>query len=89
MALPHLVGNDENGYLYPPGDVEGLSNLLARLVAEPDLRRRLGAASLLRVKAHDMSATLTAFEQCYDAILATRPVEAVRSSVDRSLVTTG
>jgi glycosyltransferase involved in cell wall biosynthesis len=40
-----LVMNEQNGLLLPPQDVASLSAALARLVADPDLRKRLGDAA--------------------------------------------
>lgn len=59
-ALPVVVtavgGNTElvdgdNGFAVPAGDAEALSGALCRLLADPELRRRMGAASLERVRA--------------------------------------
>lgn len=65
MALPHLVQNGVNGYLFTPGDVDGLSHRLAALLADPGLRARMGAQSQLRVADHAFGRTLDAFEQVY------------------------
>lgn len=72
MALPHLVRPGRNGWLYPPGDVDALAARLAQLLADPDLRRRMGAASRRLVARHDLSATLDAFEAVYERV-AGRP----------------
>ena len=59
-ALPVVVtavgGNTElvdgdNGFVIPAGDAEALCGALCRLFADPGLRRRMGAASLERVRA--------------------------------------
>jgi glycosyltransferase involved in cell wall biosynthesis len=86
MALPHLVQNDVNGYLYPPGDVASLSGVLTRLLADPELRLRLGAASALRAQAHDLSATVSAFEHCYHAVVMRRPASDDAASADPAAV---
>ncbi|MFV1958819.1 MAG: GNAT family N-acetyltransferase [Planctomycetota bacterium] len=44
-GTPELVEEGENGFLYAPGDVEGLREGLDRLLADPTLRRRMGEAS--------------------------------------------
>ena len=69
MALPHLVRDDANGFLYTPGDVAGLSARIDRLLGDPLLRRRLGRASRLRAEGHSLDTTLEAFEDCYHTIL--------------------
>lgn len=68
MALPHLVRPGRNGWLYPPGDVDALTARLTQLLADPALRRRMGAASRRLVARHDLSATLDAFEAVYDRV---------------------
>jgi glycosyltransferase involved in cell wall biosynthesis len=47
-GLRDLVLDGETGYLVPPGDVVALREALGRLLADPGLRRRLGAAGRRR-----------------------------------------
>lgn len=44
-AVEDIVTNEQNGLLVPPGDVAALTNALTRLVEDPALRARLGAAA--------------------------------------------
>lgn len=43
-ATPEVIRDGETGLLVPPGDAAALAAALARLLAEPALARRLGAA---------------------------------------------
>lgn len=43
-GIPELVRHGETGLLAPPGDAAALADCLARYAADPQLRRRLGAA---------------------------------------------
>ena len=55
-GVSELVRDGETGLLVPPGDVEGLMVALDRLLGDPDLCRRLGAAGHAAVlKRHDVA----------------------------------
>jgi glycosyltransferase involved in cell wall biosynthesis len=63
-GLLDAVEHDVTGLLVPPGDVAALRTALERLLADADLRRRLGAAG----RARAMEAL--SFEAAADALLA-------------------
>jgi phosphatidylinositol alpha 1,6-mannosyltransferase len=65
MALPHLVTDDHNGYLYTPGQTQQLTDHLTTLLTQPALRRRLGSASRFAAERHSIDHTLDAFEGHY------------------------
>ncbi|MDT0184816.1 glycosyltransferase [Microbacterium sp. ARD31] len=66
VALPHLVHDGENGYLFRPGDPDDLAAKINRVLRQtPDERRRMQEASLEGVKVHDMTRTLETFEALY------------------------
>ncbi|MFJ5841702.1 glycosyltransferase [Streptomyces shenzhenensis] len=65
MALPHLVRPGHNGCLYPPGDVQALAAALTRVLDDAETRARMGEASRALVAEHDITHTLTAFEDLY------------------------
>lgn len=66
VALPHLVHDGENGYLFPPGDIDALAARLTDvLTADPEERLRMQQASLDGVVIHDMTRTLDTFEALY------------------------
>lgn len=44
-CAPDLVKSEWNGFSVPPADVPSLSNAMARLAAQPDLSRKMGANS--------------------------------------------
>ncbi len=48
-GVESLVHDGENGHVVPPGDEHALAAALARLLVEPDHRRKLAGGSLLRV----------------------------------------
>ncbi|KJL30436.1 Alpha-monoglucosyldiacylglycerol synthase [Microbacterium oxydans] len=66
VALPHLVHDGENGYLFPPGDVDQLAARLTDvLTAEPAEYARMQQASVDGVAIHDINRTLDTFEALY------------------------
>lgn len=65
VALPHLVRDGHNGWLYTPGDVDGLAERLRRVLGSPDAGAKMGRASHQLVAAHDIDNTLDAFERLY------------------------
>lgn len=66
VALPHLVHDGENGYLFRPGDVDDLADKLTRvLTAPPAEYERMQRASLDGVAVHDINRTLDTFEALY------------------------
>ena len=50
-GLPEAVQDEVTGILCPPGDVPALTAAVARLAADPALRRRFGAAGRARILA--------------------------------------
>jgi glycosyltransferase involved in cell wall biosynthesis len=49
-GIPELIEDGATGLLVPPGDREALAAALARLITDPRLRMRLGAAGEARVR---------------------------------------
>jgi glycosyltransferase involved in cell wall biosynthesis len=58
-GLLDLVVDDETGIVVPPRDPAALRSALERLLADPDLRRRLGAAGRERARTHFSWETVT------------------------------
>lgn len=50
FGIPEVVRDGENGFIIPPGDRAALGERLACLVADADLRRRMGEASRARAR---------------------------------------
>jgi glycosyltransferase involved in cell wall biosynthesis len=51
-GMPELVVDGETGLLVEPGDPEGLAAALCGLLADPELRRRMGDAGRVRAEQH-------------------------------------
>ncbi|GEP26419.1 hypothetical protein CLE01_10170 [Cryobacterium levicorallinum] len=66
MALPHLVHDQANGYLFKPSDAQDLADKLTLvLTATPELLEALKRESLKLIAAHDIKRTLSTFECLY------------------------
>ena len=59
-GLPDMVVDGKTGLLVPPGDARSLRAAIDRLLADADLRRRLGAAGRERI------ARLSSWERVID-----------------------
>ncbi|HEY4023256.1 MAG TPA: glycosyltransferase [Pseudonocardiaceae bacterium] len=79
VALPHLVRPGDNGWLFEPGDIAGLANALAAVLDTPETVARLGEGSRRIIAAHDLGASLDAFDAIYrNALGQARPEPVVR-----------
>ncbi len=83
MALPHLVHDGENGYLFEPSDVDDLASKLTRLLTLPQEQREAFQRESLRIVAdHDIQRTLTTFEELYRGRPVAEVVTAHRAEVE-------
>ncbi len=48
-GIPTLIEDGHTGFLVPVGDADALRSTLERVLADPDLRKRVGEAARLRV----------------------------------------
>jgi glycosyltransferase involved in cell wall biosynthesis len=65
MALPHLVRDGRNGWLYQPGDTIELAQRIGQVFADDTTAPAMGKASLELIAAHDINSTLAEFERVY------------------------
>lgn len=66
MALPHLVRDGENGYLFTPNDSADLAEKLTRILRLPaEEVKAMGHASRCMVEPHSIQGTLQTFEDLY------------------------
>lgn len=83
MALPHLVHDGENGFLFEPGNADDLAAKLTQVLRMPeDELLRFKKASLKLIEVHDIQRTLNTFESLYRGELVTDPATDV--SLDES-----
>jgi glycosyltransferase involved in cell wall biosynthesis len=82
LALPHLVYSGLNGFLYPPGDVDALSERIAEIAGAPAKRVAMGEASRHVIARHDLGRTLEIFEELYRGVAnLPRPIVLAKEEV--------
>ncbi len=66
MALPHLIHDGENGFLFEPGNVQELADKLERVFTMPWTElEKMKRESLHFISGHDITRTLDTFEALY------------------------
>jgi glycosyltransferase involved in cell wall biosynthesis len=84
MALPHLVHDGENGFLFTPGDVDELAARLTDVFeADADRLDAMKNESLRLIQAHDINRTLSTFERLYRGKTVTDPVTEIQAEQAR------
>jgi glycosyltransferase involved in cell wall biosynthesis len=83
-ALPEVVGNnEETGLLVPPDDPGALAQAIGRLLDDPELRARLGAAGRQRVvNRFTWQVTAAGTAECYQAMLEGRRLPGAPATAD-------
>jgi len=69
MALPILVHDGVNGYVFQPGDIETLANQLIALLIDRSKRKLMGQESLKIVATHRIENTLSSYRELYMAVI--------------------
>jgi glycosyltransferase involved in cell wall biosynthesis len=64
-----LVADGETGFLVQPGDSLALQQAIEQLLADPDLRHRMGQAALCKVVEFQASTVVPRIEQVYEELL--------------------
>ena len=66
MALPHLIHDGQNGFLFEPGNVEELAQKLTQVLSMPwPELEKMKRESLHFIAGHDITRTLDTFEALY------------------------
>jgi glycosyltransferase involved in cell wall biosynthesis len=65
VALPELVTQGVNGYLFKPGDAQDAARYMRLLADQRDRWEQMGKASLERARAHSLELTIQRFESLY------------------------
>ncbi len=65
VALPELIYDGQNGYLFEPGNVAELSHHIVEVFSDGTKRANMAEKSLEIISHHDIHKTLEAFEEFY------------------------
>lgn len=77
-AIPSVIKDGETGLLLEPGDAHGLRSAVARLLSQPDLCRRMGAAAHNWVSRNYTSEAMARkYRQMYDEVLGAPAIATV------------
>ena len=73
-GVPEVIEDGVSGFLFAPGDVEGMAASVLKLLKDPALYRRCSSAARARAVEHfPRSALVDAYEACFRRVLAQRP----------------
>lgn len=85
-GVGELVENGVSGFTVPPGDVDTLAARIGALLADPELRARMGAAGRAKVKAEfDLEKEVAWLSDIFEGALADKLPEGLRPSVRADL----
>jgi len=69
MALPELVHDGENGYLFPNGDSQMLAEKVIAILSNQTMRAQMSERSLQIIKDHDINRIIEKYEAIYNEII--------------------
>lgn len=68
MALPELVRNNQNGYLFEPDNTESISKYVTLIISNNSLQKKFSKKSLEIIKNHDIKNTISKFQSLYQLL---------------------
>lgn len=68
-ALPELVDDGLNGYLFEPGNVTDAARCMAQFADQPVLWQQMGKHSLEKVKVHSLDHVISRYEELYTSFI--------------------
>ena len=87
-GLIDIVADGETGFLVQPGDPLALQQAIERLLADPDLRSRMGQAALCKFGEFQVSTLVSRFERVYQDVLQQKAKSSQRVSIGDDSVST-
>ena len=68
MALPELVHDGENGYLFSDGNSQMFTEKVIAILSDQAMRAKMSKRSLEIIKDHDVNKTIEKYESIYSEI---------------------
>ncbi len=68
-ALPELVHNERNGFLFEPEDSEDLARKIVRVLSDKDMASQMGKESLAIAQPHSLENTVKEYETVYESVI--------------------
>jgi glycosyltransferase involved in cell wall biosynthesis len=68
-ALPELVGENDNGFLFTPGDYKEMGEKLIKVLEDEELYKKFSNRSLEKIKKHDFMNIVTEVENLYKSLI--------------------
>ncbi len=70
VALPELVHDEENGFLFNPDDIRQLSHTIEAIFSDRDRKERMGKKSLEFIAPHNIETIISSFENLYQEAIS-------------------
>jgi glycosyltransferase involved in cell wall biosynthesis len=86
-GISDQIVDGETGFLIPPGDVNALRDAMNRLIKDPALRSRMGAAAQAKVKDFQSTRVIDRIEAVYEQLLCRS--HSYEAGVDREIGVAG
>ncbi|HEV3220583.1 MAG TPA: glycosyltransferase [Candidatus Acidoferrales bacterium] len=80
MALPELVHDGENGFLFAQDDSAQLAEAAIKILSDEPLRNRMAKKSLEIIQVHDINKVVETFERLYEQVVGVESHAAVAST---------
>ena len=64
-AVSELCQDKRNGELCQPGDIDGISKAMVKILSDKELQKKYSEGSIEISKLHDLNRTLARFEEIY------------------------
>jgi glycosyltransferase involved in cell wall biosynthesis len=69
VALPELIHDGENGFLFENGDIKSLAEKMTKILSDESLRKQMGVKSLEIIAKHDIHKIIDEFEALYQKLI--------------------